>query len=164
MAFTTRALRASIRHGLRALSTAALAQTSTLEAAKRLAAQRAVEAHFQPSMRFIGVGSGSTIVHVVSALRSLPSEAISNTTFVPTGFQSRQLLLSAGMRVSAIDEVPPCQLEVAFDGADEVDPSRNCIKGGGACLLLEKLVAVNAKTFVVVAGEFTLPRGRNGGC
>ncbi|CRK26096.1 hypothetical protein BN1708_004122 [Verticillium longisporum] len=45
----------------------------------------------------------------------------------------------------------PVTLDVAFDGADEVDAELNCIKGGGACLLQEKLVAIAAKKFVVVA-------------
>ena len=43
-------------------------------------------------------------------------------------------------------------LEVAFDGADEVDDDLNCVKGGGACLFQEKLVAMRAKKFVCVAG------------
>jgi ribose 5-phosphate isomerase len=47
-------------------------------------------------------------------------------------------------------------LDVAFDGADEVDANLNCIKGGGACLLQEKGVAIRAKKFVVVAGESIL--------
>lgn len=43
-------------------------------------------------------------------------------------------------------------LDVAFDGADEVDDELNCIKGGGACLFQEKLVATRAKKFVCIAG------------
>jgi ribose 5-phosphate isomerase A len=43
-------------------------------------------------------------------------------------------------------------LDVAFDGADEVDDDLNCIKGGGACLFQEKLVATRAKKFVCIAG------------
>jgi ribose 5-phosphate isomerase A len=44
-------------------------------------------------------------------------------------------------------------LDVAFDGADEIDEDLNCIKGGGACLFQEKLVATSAKKFVCVAGK-----------
>lgn len=43
-------------------------------------------------------------------------------------------------------------LDVAFDGADEVDDDLNCIKGGGACLFQEKLVATRSKKFVCIAG------------
>jgi len=132
---------------LRPLSTL----TTSLDRAKRLAATRAVRDNFLPAHSYVGIGSGSTVVHVVSSLLQV---ATPNNTFVPTGHQSRSLLLSAGLRVALIDEVPPGSIDVAFDGADEVDPAGNCIKGGGACLLMEKLVAVNARKFVVVAGEW----------
>lgn len=45
------------------------------------------------------------------------------------------------------------ELDVVFDGADEVDPFLNCIKGGGACLFQEKLVAISGRKLIVVAGE-----------
>ena len=45
------------------------------------------------------------------------------------------------------------QLDVAIDGADEVDRNLVCIKGGGGCLLQEKIVASNAKEFVIIADE-----------
>jgi ribose 5-phosphate isomerase A len=48
-------------------------------------------------------------------------------------------------------------IDIAFDGADEVDEELNCIKGGGACLYQEKLVAMRAKQFVCVAGMFFSP-------
>lgn len=97
---------------------------------------------------FIGIGSGSTIPHLVTALKTTSS------IFVPTSHQSRQLLLDARLPICAIDALPPhTRLRIAFDGADEVDSSRNCIKGGGACLMLEKLVAVQAERFIVIAGE-----------
>jgi len=47
-------------------------------------------------------------------------------------------------------------LDVAFDGADEIDEDLNCIKGGGACLFQEKLVATSAKKFICVAGTMVL--------
>ncbi len=53
------------------------------------------------------------------------------------------------MAVSTLNAEPV--LDVAIDGADEVDRALNCIKGGGGCQLQEKLVAANAKTFVVIA-------------
>lgn len=53
------------------------------------------------------------------------------------------------------DSLPPSDLiDVAFDGADEIDNDLNCIKGGGACLYQEKLVATQAKKFICVAGTF----------
>jgi ribose 5-phosphate isomerase A len=45
-------------------------------------------------------------------------------------------------------------LDVAIDGADEVDENLQCIKGGGACLFQEKLIAISAKKFIIVAGIY----------
>ncbi|MCJ1391579.1 ribose-5-phosphate isomerase rki1 [Xylographa bjoerkii] len=122
-----------------------------IEAAKRNAAIRAVHDHFDPSARYIGIGSGTTIVYVVEAITELGIDT-SNIRFVPTGYQSRQNILHYGLTPIAFDSLPANTLmEVAFDGADEIDEDLNCIKGGGACLYQEKLVATHAKKFVCVA-------------
>jgi len=138
--------------------------TTSVDRAKRLAATRAVRENFSTAHNYIGIGSGSTVVHVVSSLLQV---ATPNNTFVPTGHQSRSLLLSAGLRVALVDEVPPGAIDVAFDGANEIDAAGNCVKGGGACLLMEKLVAVNARRLVLVAGKWDNdcplgPRGSRG--
>jgi ribose 5-phosphate isomerase A len=91
------------------------------------------------------------------------------------------LIIEAGLPLGSIDALPPVvveeskmggvealhvatglqdlglkgkrqSLDVAFDGADEIDDELNCIKGGGACLFQEKLVATSAKKFICVAG------------
>ncbi|KAI9683613.1 MAG: ribose-5-phosphate isomerase rki1 [Trizodia sp. TS-e1964] len=127
------------------------------ESAKRQAAYSAVAAYFEPHYTLIGIGSGSTIVYVVEAIAARPPAVTSAMRFVPTGAQSKELILAAGLRLEHIDSLPPGPdgapqlIDVAFDGADEVDEDRNCIKGGGACLFQEKLVATNARRFVVVA-------------
>ncbi|KAK2855693.1 hypothetical protein FQN49_004939 [Arthroderma sp. PD_2] len=65
---------------------------------------------------------------------------------------SNQLIVDAGLTAVAFDALPEgTVLDVAFDGADEVDDDLNCIKGGGACLFQEKLVALQAKEFICVA-------------
>ena len=121
-----------------------------VEAAKRAAAYRAVKDHFDPTATHVGIGSGTTIVYVVEAIKALSQNP--SILFVPTGYQSRQLVIAAGLTPIAFDSLPPAQmLDVAFDGADEVDAELNCIKGGGACLFQEKLVAERAKKFVCVA-------------
>ena len=127
--------------------------SSDIESAKRNAAQRAVQEHFDSSARYVGIGSGSTIVYVVEAIQALKDPKISNINFVPTGYQSRQCILNAGLQDVKFDSLPSNTLiDVAFDGADEIDDDLNCIKGGGACLYQEKLVATQAKKFVCVAG------------
>ncbi|RDW80771.1 hypothetical protein BP5796_05469 [Coleophoma crateriformis] len=156
-------------------------QLSPVEASKRLAAYKAVEDHFDPSYKYIGIGSGSTVVYVVEAIAAKGRDVTNNMIFVPTGDQSKQLIIEAGLPLGGIDSLPPVQegvhkalsgeaafslstglqdlglkgkrqsLDVAFDGADEIDEDLNCIKGGGACLFQEKLVATSAKKFICVA-------------
>ncbi|KAF2816282.1 ribose 5-phosphate isomerase [Mytilinidion resinicola] len=121
-----------------------------IEAAKRKAAIRAVEEHFSPDFSYVGIGSGTTIIYVVEAIKERSTNP--NILFVPTGYQSRQVVTHAGLTPIAFDSLPEGKmLDVAFDGADEVDEDLNCIKGGGACLFQEKLVAERAKKFVCVA-------------
>ncbi|KAK3399633.1 ribose 5-phosphate isomerase A-domain-containing protein [Sordaria brevicollis] len=123
-----------------------------IEESKRLAAFQAVADHLSPSYRHIGIGSGSTVVHVVAAISSLSPSITSAMTFYPTGAQSEALIEDAGLRLAYINKLPPgVQLDVCFDGADEVDSALNLIKGGGACLWQEKIVASAAKKFVCVA-------------
>ncbi|KAF2091274.1 ribose 5-phosphate isomerase A family protein [Saccharata proteae CBS 121410] len=122
----------------------------SVEDAKRQAAVKAVEEHFDPAARYVGIGSGSTIIYVVEAIKAASTN--DSIQFVPTGYQSRQVIVEAGLTPIAFDSLPQGQvLDVAFDGADEVDEELNCIKGGGACLFQEKLVAERAKKFICVA-------------
>ncbi|KAL9602508.1 MAG: hypothetical protein Q9219_001803 [cf. Caloplaca sp. 3 TL-2023] len=123
-----------------------------IEIAKRNAAIKAVADHFDPSARYIGIGSGSTIVHVVEAIKAIKDPRIPRINYVPTGFQSREVIQKADLQHISFDSLPRGTLiDIAFDGADEIDEDLNCIKGGGACLYQEKLVATHAKKFICVA-------------
>ncbi|KAF1348882.1 ribose 5-phosphate isomerase A-domain-containing protein [Delphinella strobiligena] len=138
------------------LNTAFSVNTSLIESAKRRAAYQAVEEHFDSSMQFIGIGSGSTIIYGVEAIKEKlerePPKDGRYIFFIPTGFQSRKVIEQAGLMPMGFDSLPEkVMLDVAFDGADEVDDELNCIKGGGACLFQEKLVATRAKKFVCIA-------------
>lgn len=122
-----------------------------IEAAKKSAAKEAVDNHFPPNPRFVGIGSGTTIVYVVQAIKDLGKD-LSRVGFVPTGYQSKQLIINAGLLPIEFDALPDgVNIDIAFDGADEVDEELNCIKGGGACLYQEKLVAMRANAFICVA-------------
>ncbi|KAF2842759.1 ribose 5-phosphate isomerase [Patellaria atrata CBS 101060] len=124
--------------------------TSKIEEAKQSAARKAVEDHFDPNFSYVGIGSGTTIIYVIEAIKERSSNP--QIQFVPTGYQSRQAIVDAGLKPIAFDSLPnDVLLDVAFDGADEVDEDLNCIKGGGACLFQEKLVAERARKFVCVA-------------
>lgn len=141
-------------------STSALSvaeQNALIESSKRSAAYQAVKEHMDFSYRLIGIGSGSTVVFVVEALKALGKDVTDKMSFFSTGDQSRELIKAAGFRLEYIQDIDgDQQLDVCFDGADEVDEELNLIKGGGACLFQEKLVAIKSKKFVCVAGELIL--------
>ena len=143
----------------RTMATSSQSAAALVESAKKSAAYQAVDDHLLPEYKYVGIGSGSTVVYVVDAIVSKGPEFYSNMTFIPTGSQSKGLIRKAGLTLANLDERPvvdgkPVALDVAFDGADEVDEDLNLIKGGGACLFQEKLVAVAAKRFIAVAGKF----------
>jgi ribose 5-phosphate isomerase A len=124
-----------------------------IEESKRLAAIQAVQENFPRDPHFVGIGSGTTIVYVVQAIVALQQD-VSRVCFVPTGYQSRQLIIDGGLIPIQFDALPEnAVLDICFDGADEVDEDLNCIKGGGACLFQEKLVAMRSKKFICVAGQ-----------
>ena len=64
-----------------------------------------------------------------------------------SGFQSKELIVNAGLRLGDVDQYPV--IDVTIDGADEVDKGLSCIKGGGACQLREKVLAEAADTCVL---------------
>lgn len=121
--------------------------SSLVEKSKRVAAHRAVDENIFPEAKVVGVGSGSTVVYVAERLGQLPQK--NQFVCIPTGFQSKQLIIANGLTLGTIEQFP--RVDIAFDGADEVDPQLALIKGGGACLFQEKLVAEAAANFIVVA-------------
>lgn len=127
---------------------------SNVEAAKKVAAFQAVDDHLPTDAKVVGIGSGSTVVYVVERIvemRKKNPQQFASTVFVPTGFQSKNLITAGGLTLGSMEQFKAGDIDVAFDGADEVDESLNCIKGGGACLFQEKLVSVCARKFVLVA-------------
>ncbi|KAJ1982270.1 ribose-5-phosphate isomerase rki1 [Dimargaris xerosporica] len=126
-----------------------MASPSLVEKAKWQAACQAVDNHVTPAIRRLGVGSGSTIVYAIDRLKENQSDLHPDLVCIPTSFQSRMLLLEAGFRVGELDEFP--ELDLAIDGADEVDAQLNAIKGGGAAHLREKVVAAAARSFILIA-------------
>jgi len=122
---------------------------SIVEQSKRLAAYTAVDQHVLPEHKVIGIGSGSTVPYVVERIIAQGAELNKHRVFIPTGFQSKELIVQGGLTLGDVDQYQV--IDVTIDGADEVDPGLNCIKGGGACQLREKVLAEAAKTFVIVA-------------
>ncbi|TPX07643.1 uncharacterized protein E0L32_010641 [Thyridium curvatum] len=128
-------------------------QAELIELSKKAAAYQAVKDHLDPAAhRLVGIGSGSTVVYVVDAIAALDRDATSRMLFFPTGDQSRGLIEAAGLPLGSVSQLPvAAKLDVCFDGADEVDEDLNLIKGGGACLFQEKIVATASRRFVCVA-------------
>lgn len=120
----------------------------SLEVAKKLAAFRAVDDFVTRDM-VLGVGSGSTIVYAVERLKEVVATKKLNVICIPTSFQAKQLILSNDLPLGELDRHP--QLDLVIDGADECDKDMTLIKGGGGCLLQEKIVASCANKMVVIA-------------
>lgn len=97
----------------------------------------------------VGIGSGSTIVYAVERLAERVKKENLSIVCVPTSFQAKQLIRQHDLILSDLEENP--LLDIAFDGADEVDSNRVLIKGGGGCLTQEKIVASAAKNLIIVA-------------
>ncbi|XP_076055560.1 ribose-5-phosphate isomerase [Oratosquilla oratoria] len=121
---------------------------SAVESAKKLAAFKAVDNHVKDGFK-VGIGSGSTVVYAVERLAELVQKKGFKVICVPTSFQARHLITGNNLNLSDLEITP--ELDVAIDGADEVDADLVLIKGGGGCLLQEKIVAAAAKEFVVIA-------------
>jgi ribose 5-phosphate isomerase A len=120
--------------------------TDPKDAARRAAAAAAVE-RIEPGMT-IGLGSGRAVWKVLEAICVRWPDAVP-LRVVPASSQTEELARDAGVEVLDLDEAGP--LDLAIDGADELDPRLRLIKGGGGALLREKLVVAAAKRFIVVA-------------
>jgi ribose 5-phosphate isomerase A len=102
----------------------------------------------------VGVGTGSTARFFIEELGRRVREEGLRIVGVPTSFQSRLLCQKNGVPIADAQDVG--QLDLAVDGADEVDPDLNLIKGGGAAHAREKVIAGMAKQFVVIVDESKL--------
>jgi len=133
-----------------------------LDALKRAAALKAVEYVYDGMV--VGLGTGSTAKHMVLALGDKVKAGM-KLRGVATSQETAALANQCG--ITLIDSDNRWIIDVAIDGADQVDPSFNLIKGGGGALLKEKIVATSAKQFIVLVdytkqvpvlgGSFPLP-------
>ncbi|WP_414468960.1 ribose-5-phosphate isomerase RpiA [Methanobacterium sp. ACI-7] len=111
----------------------------------------------------VGLGTGSTTHYFIERLGQRIKEENISILGIPTSYQSFLLAKDAGITITTLDEH---SIDIAVDGADEVDKDLNLIKGGGAAHTLEKIVDESAKRFVVIVddskivdylGEFPVP-------
>jgi len=111
----------------------------------------------------VGLGSGSTAYFAVVALGERVKAGL-KIVGIPTSVATEELARKVGIPLTTLDEHP--EIDITIDGADEIDPHLNLIKGGGGALLREKVVASVTKKMVVVGdsrklvpalGKFPLP-------
>ncbi len=128
---------------------------------KKIVGEKAAE--YVKNGMILGLGTGSTVFYTISKLGLLVAQGLS-IKGVPTSKETEKLAKEVGIPLVAFNEIE--QIDLAIDGADEVDDESNLIKGGGGALLREKIIAAAAKTFIVVAdpnkrvptlGTFPLP-------
>jgi ribose 5-phosphate isomerase A len=122
-----------------------------MTAAKRAAAFAAAD--LVPDGATVGLGSGSTFQFVVERLAERLQGGL-KLRGVPTSKATAELAQQAGIPLVSLDDVE--RLDLAIDGADEVDPRKNLIKGGGGAHVRERIVADAAKELIVVVDESKL--------
>jgi ribose 5-phosphate isomerase A len=128
-----------------------LMSNELIELGKKNAANKAVEENVEAGM-ILGIGSGSTVVYAVKKIVEINKAKNMDLKCIPTSFQSRQLIVENGLTLVTLDQYPEIDLDI--DGADEIDNSLNLIKGGGGCLVQEKIIASASKKLVIIA-DFT---------
>ena len=115
---------------------------------------RAAAAQVQ-SGSIVGLGTGSTTAFAIQFIgERLAAGEITDVVGIPTSFQASVLAKKHGIPLTTLDEAP--RIDIAIDGADEVDPQQNLIKGGGAAHTREKVVDGLAARFVVVVDSSKL--------
>lgn len=120
---------------------------------KKIAAYKAVE-HVKSGM-VVGLGTGSTAKHAVDRIAHLLQEGrLRDIVGIPTSSITHKQATSLGIPLTDLDSHPV--VDLAIDGADEVDPCLNLVKGRGGSLLREKMVESASKKFIVIVDESKL--------
>ncbi len=121
-----------------------------IERLKRQAAEHA--AAMVESGMVVGLGSGSTAVYAVRRIAGRLAEGeLTDVLGVPTAVAVAAEAVALGIPLTTLEDHP--QIDITIDGADEVDPQLNLIKGGGGALLREKIVAQASRRLIIVVDE-----------
>jgi len=120
---------------------------------KRLAAEAAVK--FVQSNMVVGLGTGSTAVYAVRAIsRRLQEGSLENVLGIPTSEQTGAAARAGQIPLTTFDNHP--RIDLTIDGADEIAPNLDVIKGLGGALLREKIVAAASSRFIIIADQTKL--------
>lgn len=121
-----------------------------LDAQKKEAAERAVQ--LVKSGMIVGLGTGSTANHATRAIgREIENGRLEGIVGIATSRRTGDLAAEFGIPLTTLEEHQ--QIDITIDGADEVDPAGNLIKGGGGALLREKIVAEVTRQYVIVVDD-----------
>ena len=102
---------------------------------------------FVKGVKVVGLGSGSTVGFIVKEMAKLPEKG--SIEFVPTSLQIKLEAEKSSLRIADENIIP--DMDIVFDGADQIDAKYNMIKGGGGALLREKILISAAKKVIIVA-------------
>ena len=106
----------------------------------------------------LGLGTGSTAIEAIRRVGELVKEgAIKDILIVPTSFQTEMACRELGLPLCSLnDPLIDGRLDLTIDGADEVDPAWRLIKGGGAAMMSEKIVAHASRDYCIIVDSFKL--------
>lgn len=128
---------------------------------KQLAGEKAAE--FVQSGMVVGLGTGTTVFWTIQRLGEMVRQGL-RIRGIPTSRRTEEQAIAAGIPLTSFAEV--AELDLTIDGADEISPALDLIKGGGGALLREKVVAAASRQLIIVAddskrvpvlGRFPLP-------
>ncbi|GAX79899.1 hypothetical protein CEUSTIGMA_g7339.t1 [Chlamydomonas eustigma] len=126
---------------------------------KKQAAWKAVE--YVSSNMVVGLGTGSTAAFAVDRIGQLMKEGkLTNIIGVPTSIRTYEQAKALGIPLATLDDQP--HIDVAIDGADEVDPNLDVVKGRGGALLREKMVEMASDKFVCIVDDSKMVSGLGG--
>eukprot|EP01041_Mallomonas_annulata_P005819 gene5819-11739_t len=134
-----------------------MAGTLSQDELKKLVGYKAVDDYVRSGM-VVGLGTGSTAYFAVERVgQKLKSGELKDIICIPTSERTKEQALSLGIPLVTLNE--KSKLDVAIDGADEVDPGLALVKGGGGALLREKMVEVMSDKFICIVDESKLCKG-----
>jgi len=130
---------------------------ATQDELKQQVGYKSIDDYVESGM-VVGLGTGSTAAFAVERLgQKLASGELKDIVAIPTSIRTKEQAESLGIPLVTLDTHPV--LDVAIDGADEVDPELNLVKGRGGALLREKMVEIQAKKFIVIVDDSKLVPG-----
>ncbi len=126
---------------------------------KKISGEKAAE--YVENGMIVGLGTGSTVEYTIKKLGELVKKGL-DIKGIPTSMHTKKLAKECNIPLTDLEENPV--IDITIDGADEVDPNLNLIKGGGGALAREKIVAYHSKKEIIVIDETKIVKGLGVNC